>query len=143
MATQNDAANLNAEIDQEDNTSVQSYAEDRNIKWALSEAKYLRIYWHDYTSVAKCRVIPISRVRTAEEPFTISITKASLGMLPNDTTIPGVTGTGVYELNPDWASVKKGPAAGHASCQVFFQEEDGSAAVLCPRGILKRAVRHA
>ncbi|KAI0459917.1 hypothetical protein F5B21DRAFT_202685 [Xylaria acuta] len=132
MATQSDATNLNADTDQEDDTSV-----------PFSGAKYLRIYWHDYTSLPKCRVIPMYRVHTAEEPFTISITKASLGVLPNDTMIPGVTATGVYVLRPDWSSMKMGPADGHQSCQAFFQEEDGSGSLLCPRGILKRAVRHA
>ncbi|KAI1753540.1 hypothetical protein F4782DRAFT_539574 [Xylaria castorea] len=112
-------------------------------RWAFPGAKYLRIYWYDFTSLAKCRVIPMYRVHDAEEPVTISITKASLGILPNDTLVRGVTGTGVYTLNPDWSSVKKGPVEDHLSCQAFFREEDGSDALLCPRGILKRALRHA
>ncbi|KAI0447494.1 hypothetical protein F4803DRAFT_498351 [Xylaria telfairii] len=143
MATQSDTANLNDKADQDDKTSVQRYAGDLDAKWTFSGAKYLRIYWHDYTSMARCRVIPMHRIHAAEEPFTISITKASLGMLPNDTMVPGVTGTGMYTLKPDWSSVKKGPADGHLSCQAFFREEDGSASPLCPRGILDRALRHA
>ncbi|KAI0490590.1 hypothetical protein F4859DRAFT_508390 [Xylaria cf. heliscus] len=144
MATQSDAANLDAKTDREDDDiSAQSHAEETASSQALSEAKYLRIYWHDYTSLPKCRVIPIDRVRAAEKPFTITITKASLGLLPNDTTIPGVTGTGVYTLKPDWSSLRRGPAPGHVSCQAFFHEEDGPASPLCPRGILHRALRHA
>ncbi|KAI0197034.1 hypothetical protein EV127DRAFT_55 [Xylaria flabelliformis] len=137
MATRNSAVNLNTEADQEGNTSVRRHAGDKG------SAKYLRMYWYDYTSLPRCRVIPMHRVDAAEKPFTISITKASMGILPNDTLVPGVTGTGVYVLHPDWSSAKKGPVDGHLSCQAFFHEEDGSEAVLCPRGILRRAVHHA
>ncbi|KAI0201083.1 hypothetical protein F4808DRAFT_138659 [Astrocystis sublimbata] len=142
----------------EDNSSIQKHARDtKHIPTSFRDAKYLRIYWHDYTSVPKCRVIPMARVleslEEGEEPYTISVTKASLGILPNDHPIPGVTGTGIYVLEPDWASAKKGPAPGHVSCQAFFHEdeivvEDGGSAPasespLCPRGILRRALRHA
>lgn len=122
-------------------------------KWIIdSGATYLRIYWHDYTSSAKCRVIPASRViqhyeeREHEpdpEPFTISITKASLGLLPTDHMVPGVTGTGTYVLRPDWDTLRQGPVEKHVSCYADFHEEDGSAAALCPRGVLRRAVSHA
>ncbi len=108
--------------------------------------KYIRIYWHDYTSSAKCRVVPSRRVYAAVrdgEPFTITITKASLGLLPNDTMAPGVTGTGVILLSPDWDTLKDGPAPGHLSCYAYMLEEDGSFARLCPRGILSRAMEHA
>lgn len=118
-----------------------------------SETKYLRLYWHDYTSSSKCRVIPINRIREALQsggkPFTASITKASLGLLPIDVTVPGTTGTGAYALLPDWASLKSGPAPGHISCFGTFlegeeEEEDGlEEARLCPRSILNRAVRRA
>ncbi|KAI0533750.1 hypothetical protein GGR58DRAFT_505991 [Xylaria digitata] len=112
----------------------------------LSGAKYIRIYWHDYTSSAKCRVVPVNRIYAAlanDNPYTITITKACLGLLPNDFTVPGVTGTGVYVLRPDWGTLKEGPAPGHLSCYAFILEEDGSVARLCPRGILCRAVEHA
>lgn len=122
-------------------------------KWINdSGATYLRIYWHDYTSSAKCRVIPASRVvqhynerenQQDPKPFTISITKASLGLLPNDHMVPGVTGTGTYVLRPDWDTLKQGPAPEHISCYADFHEEDGSAVALCPRGVLRRAVSHA
>ncbi|TGJ83964.1 hypothetical protein E0Z10_g4813 [Xylaria hypoxylon] len=112
----------------------------------IGKAKYIRIYWHDYTSSAKCRVVPAKRVYTAlrnGDPYTISITKACLGLLPNDFTVPGVTGTGVYLLSPDWGTLKQGPAPGHLSCYAFILEEDGLVAHLCPRGILCRAMGHA
>ncbi|KAI0408038.1 hypothetical protein F4802DRAFT_619256 [Xylaria palmicola] len=132
------AANHDGALDVSDG----SYLDYKNV--CESGARYVRIYWHDYTSSAKCRVIPIDRVRAAfkrGEQFTITITKASLGILPTDVLVPGVTGTGVYVLQPDWSSARKGPADGHVSCQAFFREEDGAEARLCPRGILERAVR--
>ncbi|KAI0431889.1 hypothetical protein F5Y09DRAFT_177601 [Xylaria sp. FL1042] len=112
----------------------------------IENAKYIRIYWHDYTSSAKCRVVPSTRVYTAlreGEPFTITITKAALGILPDDSLAAGVTGTGVYQLSPDWGTLKDGPVAGHLSCYAFMLEEDGSLARLCPRGILISAMGHA
>ncbi|KAI1419979.1 hypothetical protein F5Y12DRAFT_788615 [Xylaria sp. FL1777] len=112
----------------------------------IGSAKYTRIYWHDYTSSAKCRVIPSHRIQNAlrrQKPFTITITKAALGLLPNDCLVPGVTGTGAYVLNPDWQSLKSGPAPEHASCYALMLEEDGSPARLCPRGILSRAIEGA
>ncbi|KAI0158311.1 hypothetical protein GGR57DRAFT_43208 [Xylariaceae sp. FL1272] len=109
-------------------------------------ARYLRIYWHDYTSSAKCRVVPIARVYASlaeSDDYRISITKASLGLLPNDFTIPGVTGTGSYFLGVDWASLKKGPALGHVSCYAFFLDENSNEVALCPRTILSNALSNA
>ncbi|KAI1259215.1 hypothetical protein F5Y18DRAFT_410703 [Xylariaceae sp. FL1019] len=109
-------------------------------------ARYLRIYWHDYTSSAKCRVVPINRVYESlakTDDYRISITKASLGLLPNDSTIPGVTGTGSYFLRVDWASLKKGPAPGHVSCYAFFLDEHSNELPLCPRTILSNALSRA
>ncbi|GAP83979.1 putative glutamine synthetase [Rosellinia necatrix] len=108
--------------------------------------KYLRVYWHDYTSSAKCRVIPIDHIRDAlreSKPYSISVPRVSLGILPIDHPVPGVIGTGVYALQLDWASLKSGPAPGHLSCYANFLEADGSVAPLCPRGILTRAVDQA
>ncbi|KAI1821865.1 hypothetical protein F4861DRAFT_430751 [Xylaria intraflava] len=108
--------------------------------------KYLRVYWHDYTSSAKCRLFPIKHVIGVLEKthtFDFTITKASLGLLPIDVLVPGVTATGSYTLHPDWSSLKNGPVPGHASCYAYFAEEDGSRAPLCPRGILSRAMKQA
>ncbi|KAI1352121.1 hypothetical protein F5Y01DRAFT_314111 [Xylaria sp. FL0043] len=114
-----------------------------DIVQTIRNAKYIRIYWHDYTSSAKCRVVPAARIYTAlqdGEPFTITITKAALGILPDDSLAEGVTGTGVYQLSPDWETLKDGPVPGHMSCYAFMQEEDGSLAHLCPRGLLSYAI---
>ncbi|KAI1305754.1 hypothetical protein F5Y03DRAFT_394939 [Xylaria venustula] len=122
------------------------YRASHTVPSKILRAKYIRIYWHDYTSSAKCRVIPSRRVLAAlnnGKPFTISITKATLGLLPNDHLVRGFTGTGVYLLDPDWETLKAGPAPDHQSCYAFMLEEDGSIAQLCPRGILSRATARA
>ncbi|KAI0012656.1 glutamine synthetase/guanido kinase [Xylariaceae sp. FL0662B] len=111
-----------------------------------SGARYLRIYWHDYTSSAKCRLIPIQQIyRTLEsgKPVTLSITKASLGLLQTDTMIPQITATGAYTLRPDWSSLRPGPVDGHASCYGAFTEPDGAEEPLCPRTLLRKTVERA
>lgn len=130
-------------------------AEHQTANWIKeSGARYLRIYWHDYTSSAKCRVVPIERVRenfeAGTKPFTLSVSKAMLGILPNDTLVPGVTGTGMYTLQPDWATLRQGPAPEHISCAAYLLDASadppsspGSRARLCPRAILDRAIQHA
>ncbi|KAI0099383.1 glutamine synthetase/guanido kinase [Daldinia grandis] len=109
-------------------------------------AKYLRIYWHDYTSSNKCRLIPIKHVfktLSSGKPLTLSLAKASFGMTQIDVLIPQVSATGMYTAHPDWSSLKPGPVDGHVSCYADFAELDGSEAVLCPRTILRSAVQKA
>ncbi|KAI1658052.1 glutamine synthetase/guanido kinase [Daldinia decipiens] len=109
-------------------------------------AKYLRIYWHDYTSSNKCRLIPIKQVfktLSSDKPLTVSLTKASFGMTQVDVMIPQVSATGMYTAHPDWSSLKSGPVDGHVSCYADFTELDGSEAILCPRTILRNAVNKA
>ncbi|KAI1122121.1 hypothetical protein F5Y10DRAFT_81779 [Nemania abortiva] len=129
------------------------YSGDPTADWIRSSgARYLRVYWHDYSSSARCRVIPIRRIwehfeksqdAADPKPFMVSVAKPSLGMLANDHMAPGVTGTGVYMLQTDWATLRHGPAPEHISCRGYFHEEDGSKAILCPRGILSRVVNKA
>ncbi|KAI1085102.1 glutamine synthetase/guanido kinase [Whalleya microplaca] len=110
------------------------------------DAKYLRIYWHDYTSSAKCRLIPIKQIyKTLEsgKPVTLSLTKASLGLLQMDSMIPQVTATGMYTFHPDWSSLKPGPIDGHVSCYGEFTETDGSEEPLCPRTLLRKTLEKA
>ncbi|XXH02206.1 hypothetical protein Hte_008574 [Hypoxylon texense] len=113
---------------------------------SYQDAKWLRVYWHDYTSSAKCRLFPIEEVRHVlgnGKPFAISITAASLGMLAIDVMIPGVTPSGGYFLYPDWSSLKSGPAEGHVSCYGEFRNPDGTEAVLCPRTLLRHTLENA
>ncbi|KAI2625654.1 glutamine synthetase/guanido kinase [Hypoxylon sp. NC1633] len=108
--------------------------------------KYMRIYWHDYTSSAKCRLVPVRQIYKALEsskPFTLSLVKASLGLLQVDMMIPQVTGTGMYTYQPEWSTLKPGPIEGHVSCFGYFTEADGSEVALCPRTILRKTVEKA
>ncbi|KAI0847408.1 glutamine synthetase/guanido kinase [Daldinia vernicosa] len=109
-------------------------------------AKYLRVYWHDYTSSNKCRLIPIKQVfktLSSGKPLTLSLAKASFGMTQIDVLIPQASATGMYTAHPDWSSLKSGPVDGHVSCYAYFTELDGSEAILCPRTILRNVVKKA
>ncbi|KAI1140136.1 glutamine synthetase/guanido kinase [Hypoxylon sp. FL0543] len=103
-------------------------------------AKYLRIYWYDYTSSAKCRLFPIKQVYktlASGKPMTVSIAFAGLGLLPIDVLIPDVTATGMYTLRADWSTLRPGPAPGHVSCFGDFFYPDGREEILCPRTLLR------
>ncbi|RYP65898.1 hypothetical protein DL769_006184 [Monosporascus sp. CRB-8-3] len=109
-------------------------------------AKWLRIYWHDYTSSARCRLIPMKQVYKMLEsgkPIALSITKASLGILQTDAMIPEITPTGCYILHPVWDTLKAGPTSGHVSCHVEFRELDGAEEILCPRTLLRKTLEKA
>ncbi|RYO85248.1 hypothetical protein DL766_000108 [Monosporascus sp. MC13-8B] len=110
------------------------------------DAKWLRIYWHDYTSSARCRLIPMKQVyKTLEKgkPVALSISKASLGLLQTDALIPEVTATGSYNLHPVWDTLKAGPTSGHVSCHGEFRELDGAEEILCPRTLLRKTLEKA
>ncbi|KAI8959625.1 glutamine synthetase/guanido kinase [Daldinia sp. FL1419] len=109
-------------------------------------AKYLRIYWQDYTSSNKCRLIQIKqaiKTLSSGKPLTLSLVKATFGMIQTDALIPQASATGMYTAHPDWSSLKPGPTDGHVSCYADFTELDGSEAALCPRTILRKAVQKA
>ncbi|CAJ2502266.1 Uu.00g096600.m01.CDS01 [Anthostomella pinea] len=111
-----------------------------------SGAKYLRIYWHDYTSSARCRFIQMKQVyKTMESgrPMTLSLARCCFGLLQTDKMIPQVNATGMYTMHPDWSTLKLGPVAGHISCYGEFRELDGSEATLCPRTILRKSIEKA
>ncbi|KAI1778784.1 glutamine synthetase/guanido kinase [Hypoxylon cercidicola] len=115
------------------------FTDDDNVKW-------LRVYWHDYTSSAKCRLFPIEYVNNTlanGQHLTISISTTSLGMLPMDVLIPGITPSGAYILHPDWSSVKLGPVKGHISGYGEFRNPDGTEVALCPRTLLRHTVETA
>ncbi|KAI1452584.1 glutamine synthetase/guanido kinase [Annulohypoxylon moriforme] len=110
------------------------------------KAKYLRIYWHDYTSSAKCRPLPIKQVYktlASGKPVTLSITKAGLGLLQTDAMIPQVNASGAFTVQVDWASLKPGPVNGHVSVYGDFTEQDGTPAPLCPRTTLRTTLSQA
>ncbi|KAI8633564.1 glutamine synthetase/guanido kinase [Xylariaceae sp. FL1651] len=115
-------------------------------KLRAMNAKYLRLYWHDYTSSARCRLVPIQQVYKALEsgkPYTMSIAKAAFGLLQTDILIPQINATGTYTMHPDWSTLKPGPVDRHVSCFVDFREQDGTAAALCPRTLLRKTLEKA
>lgn len=108
-----------------------------------SPPDFVRICWTDLTASPRMRMVPIRKfmsLLSEGEPTDIGITKASLGLLQNDTLVPGVTATGEYRLHPDFSSLKPGPTQGHVSLQGDFREQDGSRVPFCPRSLLQRAV---
>jgi glutamine synthetase len=110
------------------------------------DAKWLRVYWLDYASSSKCRLIPMRQILQNLEKgssIALSITECCLGLLPNDTTVPGVTPVGAYNLHPDWSSLRWGPVNGHVSCYGEFRLQDGSECILCPRTVLRKTLEKA
>ncbi|KAL1902972.1 hypothetical protein Sste5346_000884 [Sporothrix stenoceras] len=97
---------------------------------------FVRISWVDYTALPRMRMIPFKRfdrlVRN-NSPLDFGVTKACLGLLQTDKTVPGITATGEYRLHPDFSSLKAGPMDGHVNINGIFREKDGSPVPLCPR----------
>lgn len=104
---------------------------------------FVRIYWNDFTATPRMRMVPFRKFMTLLDEgksTAITLTKAALGLLQNDTAIPGISATGEYRLHPDFSSLKTGPIRGHISMHGDFREKDGSQVNLCPRSLLERAV---
>lgn len=92
------------------------------------------------------RVVSVLREesRADENAFSIPIAKAVLIILPLDMPVPGLSDTGKYDAVPDWDTLVPGPAPGHASVAVEFQDRSCPAdPVLCPRTTLRRVVEEA
>ena len=110
------------------------------------DCRWLRLTWHDYTSTARCRLVPMKRALAILErgqPLVVSLTMACLGLLQTDTMIPEVTGTGMYDAFPDWSSLTLGPVPGQASVCLDFKQKDGSDVDLCPRTLLRKTLERA
>ena len=108
--------------------------------------KFLRLQYEDYTATSRLRVIPVKKalqLLTNNMPLEIGITKASLGLLQNDTLCEGVTATGEYRLQAILDTLRLGPYDGYALVQGEFREVDGTEAALCPRSLLRRTVENA
>lgn len=108
-----------------------------------SSTKFLRMQFLDYTSTPRLRIVPVKRALALLEnspQLAIGITKASLGLLQNDTIIPTAGSVGEYKLQADLSSLRPGPYEGYAFVQTEFHEQDGSTAALCPRSLLRSAI---
>jgi glutamine synthetase len=111
-----------------------------------TSTKFLRLQFLDYTSTPRLRIIPVKKALSILEnnpQLSIGITKASLGLLQNDTIIPGIYATGEYRLQADFSSLRPGPYEGYAFVQGEFHEADGSISDLCPRSLLRKYVKEA
>ena len=110
------------------------------------QIKFLRLQYLDYTATLRLRIIPVKqavRVLSEKPHLDIGITKASLGLLQNDTTIPGVSASGEYRLQAVFSSLRPGPMKEYASLQGEFCNTDGSEVALCPRSVLRRVTQDA
>jgi glutamine synthetase len=108
-----------------------------------TSTKFLRLQYLDYTSTPRLRIMPIKKALSLLEntpQLSIGITTASLGLLQNDTIIPGLVPTGEYRLQADFSSLRPGPYEGYAFVQCEFHETDGSISDLCPRSLLRRTI---
>jgi glutamine synthetase len=105
--------------------------------------KFLRMQYLDWTSLPRVRVIPVKRALSllqANSHLQIGMAKPALGIIQNDSVIPGVTASGEYKFQAVFSSLRPGPTKGYASVQCEFYEPDGSEVDVCPRTILRRAV---
>jgi len=68
--------------------------------------------------------------------------KASLGLIQNDSVIPGLTASGEYKFQAVFSSLRPGPTKVYASVQCEFRESDDSEVEVCPRTVLRRAVEN-
>ncbi|TAQ91123.1 hypothetical protein B7494_g555 [Chlorociboria aeruginascens] len=103
--------------------------------------KFLRMQYLDYTSTLRVRVMPVRQAFSQlKDQGYLSMTtpKAVLGLLQNDTPIPGVSSSGEYKLRGDFSSLRAGPANGYASIAGEMREADNTESLLCPRSLLRR-----
>ena len=136
---------LNLKVEIEPNVSsdfetLSSFLADKQ------DARFLRVYWNDMTAMPRMRAIPLRRVLSIlrdGEDFSFGITKASLGLLQNDTPAPGVSASGEYRLHPDLQTLRPGPRKGHITVMGDFKEKNGSPVSYCPRSLLKRTLEKA
>ncbi|KAG6013895.1 hypothetical protein E4U41_004983, partial [Claviceps citrina] len=112
---------------------------------------FVRLYWTDYTGTTRLRVLPARRALAllhSGEPLAVTVTRAALGMLQNDSLVAGVNASGQYRVQADPSSLRRGPKPGHSMLMCDLRDDDddgggGTPAVLCPRSSLGAAVARA
>ncbi|KAF8500317.1 glutamine synthetase/guanido kinase [Russula emetica] len=133
---------------------VPTFGQDtRNVLANLSQTRYIRLQWVDYTNTTRYRIIPLAafhRLMSASRPG-IGVTKAAFGLV-GASLAPGFSGTGEYLYVPDLSSLRLlyGHYSGHVSLMGWFEEklpsgesagrEDALKVPLCPRGLLRDVV---
>ncbi|KAM0717420.1 hypothetical protein Q7P37_007272 [Cladosporium fusiforme] len=108
-----------------------------------SDFEFFLVQWLDYMGTLRCRCIPALR-DFQDEQLRFGISRGNLGTLQNDTSTPVCTPVGQIYVCPDMGSLRRmhqgylpGPAA---TLIANFEEADGKAVSLCPRGLLTKAV---
>ena len=106
--------------------------------------KFLRLQWVDYTALLRVRILPIKQaLKLCREKKYVGITKAVLGLLQVDETVPGFGSTGEYNLCPQYSSLRQGNRKNTSTLQCEFQEHGGEQVTICPRTILRKQVEKA
>ncbi|KAG9230748.1 hypothetical protein BJ875DRAFT_519059 [Amylocarpus encephaloides] len=110
---------------------------------STSDLRELITFLADHPTTKSLRLQYLDYTATSNTHLHVGVTKAALGVLQNDTLIPGVSATGEYRLEAISSSLHPGPSAGFASLQCEFRNLDGSEVPICPRSTLKRIVSKA
>ena len=104
--------------------------------------EYIRLQWVDYSSLVRARVVPIKKaLQMVKDKKSIGIARAVFGLLHQDLIVPGFTPISIYNLCPQYESLKLGHRKNHATVQCHFQETDGDEVFGCPRTLLKNQVK--
>ncbi|RPA97981.1 glutamine synthetase/guanido kinase [Choiromyces venosus 120613-1] len=113
--------------------------------------KYFRLQWVDYTNTLRLRLVTLARMnKMVSDGTVLTVTKAVLSLLQDDTPTNDFTPAGRYNLVPDWSSLRICPGESdvleknskYASVMCFFRD-DKEEVDTCPRTILSRAVLRA
>ncbi|CAZ79317.1 unnamed protein product [Tuber melanosporum] len=113
--------------------------------------KYFRLQWVDYTNTLRLRLVTLAQMNKMVSKGTfLTVTKAVLSLLQDDSPTDDFTPAGRYNLVPDWSSLRICPGepgllekpSKYASVMCFFRDNEEEVDT-CPRTILSRAVRRA
>lgn len=107
----------------------------------LPSVRFLRVSFVDYCGQLRLRVLPYSQVKKLFEKFSITVTQASLSLLPDDYPSSDTSPIGRWNLIPDWSSVRSmdSVAPGHASVMSWIAPEKGRLEI-DPRTVLQQAL---
>ena len=125
-------------------SAIQKFSLLRQFVTRYPFLKYLRLQWVDYTATVRVRVLPI---KNALEMFSqgkcVSVTRAVLGLVQNDSMSDCHRATGQYDLYPNFESLRIGPRPGYAMVQCGISDGLENPAPACPRSSLRTIVERA
>lgn len=106
--------------------------------------KFLRLQWLDFTSSLRVRIVPVDQfIRVFNEGKSIGVPKYILGLLHKEFICPAFESNGVYNLIPDFHSLRIGARPGYLTVQCDFQDLNGTQVAECPRTLLQRITHEA